>query len=173
MPWLDYHLHVFRMKDPKSKRAISLGIPDEDGELNHKPCWDYSIADFFSPKNKQCLYEYDFGDGWMHEILLEGIHPKEKGAKYPRCIDGKRAGPPEDVGGPGGYERFREIIRDPGHEEHQEMLEWAKGLTGHDPFDPEHFDLSDIHFDNPTKRWSVAFAGGDVTPDLRCYGFRP
>jgi len=72
--------------------------------------------------------------------LLEKILPPEPGVRYPRCIGGARACPPEDCGGTGGYENFLAAIRDPGHEEHEEMLEWIGG-----EFDPEEFDLEEVN----------------------------
>ena len=73
------------------------------------------------------FYEYDFGDGWRHEIVLEETKPAEPTARYPRCIEGARACPPEDCGGPWGYEDFLQAIRDSEHEEHESMLEWIGG----------------------------------------------
>jgi hypothetical protein len=58
-------------------------------------------------------YEYDFGDCWRHEIVLETVSPPEPGIKYPRCIDGARACPPEDVGGVPGFADFVRAIKDP------------------------------------------------------------
>lgn len=83
---------------------------------------------------------YDFGDSWMHQILVEKVLDPEPGQVYPVCIKGRRARPPEDVGGIWGYDAFLEAIRDPEHEEHDEYLEWVGG-----EFDPEAFDLEDIN----------------------------
>lgn len=66
--------------------------------------------------------------------------PPEKDAWYPRCLDGKRACPPDDVGGVWGYEDFIKAIRNPRHPEHDEMLEWVGGK-----FDPEKFDLEGVN----------------------------
>jgi Plasmid pRiA4b ORF-3-like protein len=79
-------------------------------------------------------YEYDFGDGWQHEVLFEGRPPAEPGKRYPLCLEGEGACPPEDVGGVWGYADFLEAIADPDHEDHDELLEWAGGR-----FDPEVF----------------------------------
>ncbi len=87
------------------------------------------------------LYEYDFGDGWEHEILVERILPPHAGRSLPVCMKGVRACPPEDIGGVWGYASFLEAIRDPGHPEHNEMLEWVGG-----EFDPEAFDLEATDF---------------------------
>jgi hypothetical protein len=84
------------------------------------------------------LYEYDFGDDWEHEILVENILPVEQ--KLPICIKGKRACPPEDVGGIWGYETFLEAINDPQHPEHEMLTEWVGGS-----FDAEAFDLDQVN----------------------------
>ncbi len=80
-------------------------------------------------------YEYDFGDRWKHGVLFEGCLESEQGVRYPRCLEGERACPPEDVGGDSGYKEFLVAIADPAHEEHEEWKQWAGGN-----FDPEHFD---------------------------------
>jgi hypothetical protein len=79
-------------------------------------------------------YEYDFGDGWEHEVLFEGFLPAEKGVRYPLCVEGERACPPEDVGGTHGYQEYVRAMANPRHKQHKEFLEWSG------PFDPEKFD---------------------------------
>jgi len=86
------------------------------------------------------------GDYWDHKIQLEKIIPREKGINYPICIKGKRACPPEDCGGVWGYEELLEIIKDPDHEEYEEMIEWV----GED-FDPEYFNPQEVVFDDPDE----------------------
>ncbi len=80
-------------------------------------------------------YEYDFGDSWEHEVMFEGSPPADPKSKYPLCVEGERACPPEDCGGVWGYADFLEAIRNPKYEEHESMLEWIGGK-----FDPEKFD---------------------------------
>jgi len=80
-------------------------------------------------------YTYDFGDNWEHVIDVEKILDEDADGQYPRCVDGQRACPPEDVGGVWGYEAFLEVMRDPKHPEHEERLEWVG-----EEFDPEEFD---------------------------------
>ena len=82
-------------------------------------------------------YEYDFGDSWEHEVLFEGCPKVEKGQKYPVCLEGERACPPEDVGGVWGYAEFLKTIKDRDHRERVETLEWAQGW-----FDPDEFDAA-------------------------------
>jgi len=88
------------------------------------------IAKYYSLSNKKANYEYDFGDGWEHEVLLENILPAVANTQYPKCIAGKRACPPEDCGGVGGYEDLLEIIANPTHE-------GAHGMVGGDGLCPQ------------------------------------
>ncbi len=85
-------------------------------------------------------------------IKLEKILPRDKNIDYPICTAGKRACPPEDVGGVGGYEDFLEIISNPDHGEYESVIEWVGGV-----FDPEYFDKEEISFDDPDERWKIAF----------------
>ncbi|MBN2603790.1 MAG: plasmid pRiA4b ORF-3 family protein [Candidatus Thermoplasmatota archaeon] len=156
MGWWDYHLHAFRIKWDNSGSGIEIGIP-EDGVLDDDslilPGWDVDIADYFREVGRSCSYEYDFGDGWIHEILLEAIIDREKGHKYPQCIDGEQACPPEDCGGIDGYYELLDVISNPKHEDYEEMLQWLGGK-----YDPLKFDPQSVKFDNPKKRWRNAFS---------------
>jgi hypothetical protein len=91
-----------------------------------------------SGRRSKWIYEYDFGDGWRHEALFEGFPPADPKAKYPLCLEGERACPPEDCGGPGGYAGYLVAIADPRDEQHEEMLQWRG------PFDPEAFDAKKV-----------------------------
>lgn len=154
MSWLDYHLHRFEIINPSTDMKEEIGIPDEDFEWDIKilPGWERKIADYFSMDSTKADYIYDFGDNWEHMIKLEKIVSRDKDIKYPICIAGKRASPPEDCGGIWGYGDFLEIIMNPNHEEYEEMLEWVGG-----EFQPEHFDIKEVHFDDPDERWKTAF----------------
>jgi hypothetical protein len=68
---------------------------------------------------------YDLGDNWTHEVVVEKIDPPDPAFVSPECLAGERACPPEDCGGPGGYENFLEAIRDRHHLEHEDLLAWA------------------------------------------------
>jgi len=81
-------------------------------------------------------HEYDIGDGWQHDVVLEKVTESEPGAKYPRCIDGEGACPPEDVGSVYGFADYAEAITNPNHSEYGENLEW------NGPFDPAQFDAA-------------------------------
>lgn len=100
----------------------------------------YALSRIARHAKRKFVYEYDFGDSWEHEIVVEKILRPETGLKYPNCITGKRACPPEDVGGTWGYVTFLEAMSDPTHEEHDSYLEWIGG-----EFDPEEFNLGEIN----------------------------
>lgn len=152
MGWLDYHLHEFEILNPSTGSIVSIGLPDEDFGKRVLLGWNQKIADYFTMENPSADYMYDFGDGWIHRVQLEKILPREQNVNYPVCIKGKRACPPEDCGGVGGYENFLEIINNPEHDEYEEMLEWVGGA-----FNPEHFDSREVNFDDPTKRRKISF----------------
>jgi hypothetical protein len=160
MGWLDYHLHVFRFRNPHKKEDVEIGIPDE--EMDDQiilPGWEIKIGEYFTEPGNGALYEYDFGDSWEHELLLEDILLKEKDAKYPRCIAGERACPPEDCGGVPGYYRLLEILSNSKHDEYSETIDWLKGhAKSYYPYHPDEFEPDKVHFDNPKKRWKIAFS---------------
>jgi Plasmid pRiA4b ORF-3-like protein len=85
-------------------------------------------------------YEYDFGDEWIHQLIVEERFLPKEGVKYPICVGGQRACPPEDCGGPWAYADFVEAIGDPDHRRHEELLEWVGG-----EFDPERFDQEAVN----------------------------
>jgi hypothetical protein len=151
MGWEDCHLHEFEMVNPSVESPVHIGMPYEDSGEEIFPEEKQKIADYFSEENPSAYYVYDFGDSWEHEIKFEKILPRET-INYPVCITGKRACPPEDCGGIWGYEEFLEIIKDPDHEEHEDMLDWVGG-----EFDPEHFDAKEVRFDDPVKRRRMIF----------------
>ncbi len=155
MGWKDYHLHEFEIPHPSTGEKVRIGHPDENTELFGQEILsehEQKITDWFSMENRVADYTYDFGDNWEHKIQLEKILPRDKNIKYPICIGGKRACPPEDCGGIGGYEYFLEVIRNPEHEEYEEMLEWIEGK-----FDPEHFNVNEVSFDDPDRRRKLTF----------------
>ena len=160
MGWNDMHLHEFRIPDPATRELKTIGIPDDgefgdDREVIH--CRARSISNFFSGENPSARYVYDFGDDWNHEIVFEESRPAEKGARYPVCLDGHGACPPEDCGGPHGYAEFLRAIKKPGSPRGGELLEWVGGS-----FDPHGFDLNEVAFDDPAARWSWVFSESAV-----------
>ena len=89
-------------------------------------------------------YEYDFGDSWEHELLVEARTEAEALKTYPACTAGEGACPPEDSGGFPGYQRLKEILADPSSEEYEELRTWAESQT-RGKFDPASFDLAEAN----------------------------
>ena len=133
--WWNYHLHQF---DIDGKRYGPPAPDDMDFGLEMIDETDVLLSKLIpkSGRKSRWVYEYDFGDGWRHEVLFEGFPSVDPKAKYPQCVEGQRACPPEDCGGPWGYADYLAAIADPKHEQHEEMLQWRG------PFDPEAFDAT-------------------------------
>ena len=158
MGWFDYHLHMFRIENPVTKRIDEIGIPDDAEIEPNPPClpgWEVPISHYFEESGTKAEYEYDFGDGWEHELIFETRVIKHQEKKYPICVGGERACPPEDCGGSLGYTELLDTMNNPDDEEYESIKEWLGGS-----FDPEEFDHEEVEFDDPKKRWQQAF--GDV-----------
>jgi len=122
------------------KDGIRYGEPfneNPDGMLDE--C-NYRICNLLKKEKDFFLYDYDFGDGWRHEVILEKILPYDKEAELPHCVDGERQCPPEDVGGPPAYESFLEVMADKNHPDHEDMIDWIGG-----EFDPEYFNVDTVN----------------------------
>lgn len=133
MGWSNSHLHQFAIGD------IRYGSPDPD----YLPAFGDPVHDErksklgpLAQKGDRFIYEYDFGDSWEHEIVVEQILGAGPGSATSRCLDGSSACPPEDVGGWPGYADFLEAMADPRHPDHDDLSEWIGGR-----WDPELFNL--------------------------------
>lgn len=130
MGWEDYHLHSFRIGNSR------YGMPFDDypdDELDETAVTAAAAV----AETPRFIYEYDFGDRWDHEVVVESNCRLPVGLKFAVCVDGQNACPPEDVGGPPGYASFLEALNDPNDEEHEHMRQWVGR-----PFDPNDFDLA-------------------------------
>ena len=145
MGWTNSHLHHFRTKDCWYVMQGELDNHDSDAVDERKA----KLCDIVA-RGQSFLYEYDFGDSWMHIIKVEAVLEPEAGVKYPACVGGAMACPPDDVGGLDGYYNFIEALKDPKHEDHEDMVEWH----GED-FDPSKFELRETNMTlHPnTKVW--------------------
>jgi hypothetical protein len=154
MGWHDCHLHEFRIADPRIESQLSIGIPDEDivDDPQFLASWEITIAEYLSPTNSETIYIYDFGDWWEHTVTFEKMINSQSSIEYPVCVAGERSCPPEDSGGPHGYQLFIEAMEDPNHEAHQQYREWI-GVE----FDAEKFDPAGVEFNDPVARWNLAF----------------
>ena len=131
MGWEGHHLHLFDV----------AGVRYGDVEDFEEPTGDeqaFTVGQV-AEVTREFRYDYDFGDGWTHDVRVEQVLD---GAGTPRLIGGARACPPEDCGGPWGYEHLLEVLADPRHEEHEHLLGWVGGA-----FDPEAFDLARTNAD--------------------------
>jgi Plasmid pRiA4b ORF-3-like protein len=137
MGWTNSHLHHFRVGQQLYGDPLLTAENFEDMDYKDSATTKISAILPKSGRRFRFEYEYDFGDSWQHEVLVEGCLPTEAGKKYPLCVGGARACPPEDVGGVWGYADFVEAIQDPDNEQHEEMLEWVGGS-----FDPADFDAA-------------------------------
>jgi hypothetical protein len=136
MGWTNSHLHQFII----GREYYSILDESFGNELEQKDSSKFKLKQLGLSVKSKFLYEYDFGDGWLHEILVEAITEAEPGKKYPLCTDGKRACPPEDCGGPWGYADVLEIIKDPKHPEHEDWIDWLP-----EDFDPEYFSADEVN----------------------------
>ena len=137
MGFRNYHLYRFEID------STQYSEPHPDNDLHQFPFEDSErvrLGSLVVDRGSRFLYEYDFGDGWLHEVMLEDILEHQPGKRYPTCVGGQRACPPEDCGGPWGYAELLEVIGDPDHEEHLDMMEWLGG-----EFDPDAFDVDRVN----------------------------
>ena len=136
MGWTNSHLHHFRVGDQLYGDPELMQENFE--ELGYKDSTVTRLSDIVPKAGKRFrfVYEYDFGDSWDHDVLFEGRVEAEPGARYPLCLKGARACPPEDVGGVWGYADFLEAVQNPDNEQHEDMREWVGGAFDPDAFDP-------------------------------------
>lgn len=146
--WTNSHLHEFQTD------AHRIGMPDpewgDEDEVRNEA--DVLVGEVAFP-SARLHYVYDFGDNWRHDLTVEQIVVAESGVRYPRCLDGARSCPPEDVGGAGGYEHFLDALRDPEHEDHEQYANWGAG------FDPDRFDLAEADRALVRFAWRNAVSG--------------
>ena len=140
MGWEDTHLHEFQVGSKRHR--LRIGVPMEDdmpteGDPDFAD-WDTPIAAHLAQPGASCSYLYDFGNGWYHDVELQAILPREPKIKHPRCLDGARACPPEDYGGPPGFEQLCATLADPttADGDAEELLDWL-GDYGSASFNPK------------------------------------
>ncbi|HEX7615223.1 MAG TPA: plasmid pRiA4b ORF-3 family protein [Thermoanaerobaculia bacterium] len=134
--WKNYHLYEFLV----GRQRVAAPDPDRSERPAPLDPRKTRLAELLLPDTRRFAYVYDFGDDWIHDIEVEKRLPKDPTARYPVCLGGARACPPEDSGGPHGYDHFLEAWGDPQHEDHEDMRRWADSR-----FDPERFDLKAVN----------------------------
>lgn len=152
MGWTDSHLHAFELDG--GARPLRIESPYAADELFEEAAdftTEAALSKYLGTEGASAVYEYDFGDGWRHSVGLEKILPKAPGADYPLCLEGRRACPPEDCGGLGGYE---DCVRLAGGEmplddegENERLKDWLGD------WDPEEFAPGEVVFEDPRERF--------------------
>jgi len=134
MGWLGGHLHAFEAD------GVRYEIPDGESFGFRRPHDERKarLGEVLPAVGSKIRWDYDFGDGWEHDVVAEAIEPVKSDSIYPVCLAGKRACPPDDCGGPWGYGNLLAAISDPTHEEHEELIEWLP--LG---FDADAFDIDE------------------------------
>lgn len=134
MGWKNRHLHDFTIDFDQ------YGEPDEEFFNTMKDESRFRLDQLLKNEKDKLTYHYDYGDGWEHDVLLEKILPYSHDVALPQCIKGKRACPPEDVGGAPGYALFLDTVSDESHPDYDEVRNWLGG-----DFDADHLDIHDIN----------------------------
>lgn len=152
MGWLDYHLHRFTMPHPRTKQERIFGIHNLGADCDDPPGWAHQVAALFTTRNHTALYEYDFGDDWRHTVRLVAVARRDFKLRYPRCVGGARACPPEDCGG---VHRFSEIV-----------AAIAAGTLDNETrawlprrYNPAQFDPAAVRFSDPARRLAYSWYG--------------
>jgi hypothetical protein len=133
--WQNAHLHQFEVGDAiyGQTEVMGLGFGRQYSDKNTK------LEALIERAIKRFVYLYDFGDGWEHVVTIQKVGEPKQGVEYPVLLAGARRAPPDDCGGPPGFEAFLEAMADEAHPEHDDMLDWYGG-----PFDPEDMELETV-----------------------------
>lgn len=139
MGWTNSHLHQFI----KDKIFYAKKMQDDEfwDDYNNVDYGEIVVSSLLKNEKDVMIYEYDFGDGWEHEILLEKLLPFDEEQSLPVCIMGEMSCPPEDCGGLWGYEEMLEILKDPEHPEYQDYIDWLDM----EYFDPTEFSTDEVN----------------------------
>ena len=135
MGWYDCHLHQFEVN----------GVHYADTEHMLEDTTDEARRTLAQMQaGDRIAYWYDFGDDWWHDIVVESVDRADPALTYPRCVTGRRAGPPEDSGGPWGFAELMRALSDDRHPEHEMYSRWMEQI-GEIGYDPAHCDLDEIN----------------------------
>ena len=141
--WENDHAYEFSPSGWDSSPSIGSQFEKYFGDGAEMDSNKLKLSDIFKTEKQTFTYIYDFGDEWVHDITLEKIVDEK--LKKASCVDGDGACPPEDCGGADDYMDFREIISDPKHPLHRDMLEW-EGLEEGESWEKVHaFNLKAVN----------------------------
>ena len=164
MGWFDAHLYSFSPsgygsipwieEEPDEDAAVDFGIRNKKST----PASGLKLSDIFKKKGQTFTYIYDFGDDWTHKITLEEMDKKNI-SPIPKLIAGKGTCPPEDCGGPMGYERLKEVLADKNHPEYQDIKEWLYDFDEEDLFDEDEmiWDANDFDLEIESEMFDDVF----------------
>ena len=141
MGWMGGHLHMFDVD------GVTYGSPDPDwgsDDLDEDKFRLSTVLPFVGTKMR---FDYDFGDGWQHNVEVEAINPVLADVLYPRCLTGRRSCPPDDCGGPPGYADILAVVADPNNPKHADLREFVPL-----DYDPEYFDVAETDIDMRSPR---------------------
>jgi hypothetical protein len=138
MGWRNSHLHQFIKNETFYSERLKDDASWED--LNNVDYKGLKISDLLVNENDKIDYEYDFGDSWHHDVILEKILLVSDKSQYLICLDGKLSCPPEDCGGIWGYADLLQVFNNPKHKDYADLLDWLDG-----EFDPDHFDKEAVN----------------------------
>jgi hypothetical protein len=130
MGWQNAHLFSFEIN--------GKSYSDEETASEMKNTFDaegVELKDILGD-TKKFTYTYDFGDDWLHQIEITNVLEDDKRVNYPICIGGENACPPEDCGGPHGFERLKDVLKGKEGREKDEMMTWVGGFYNPNTFDP-------------------------------------
>jgi hypothetical protein len=128
MGWHDGHLHAFDIDGRQYGDQHTVDDVADENRLTLNGLLKSGVARF--------AYTYDFGDNWEHTVAIEKTQPAADGDAYPLCVAGKRNCPPEDCGGPWGYQHLLEVLADPTNPDYAEQSDWVG-----EEFSPDAFDI--------------------------------
>lgn len=171
--WENYHIHDFVLRLHKNGRAAKRAIDpvqwDDDDFPPNCEILDESevlLQDVF-PAVDRIFYEYDFGDGWVHEIRLVNII-EDADIPAPVCELMTGDAPPEDCGGPHGFEELQKALKTPNDPKYRELYEWARTACAYQ---------ESIRSVNITLRrrylagaWDLYYSFSDTPDDYEDYG---
>jgi hypothetical protein len=136
--WENCHLHAFGVGARRFGPSNPYDALDDDLWKDERAV---RLDSLLKRSGSKLRYVYDMGDNWEHTVVLEKVLPLERGRKYPVCLEGELACPPEDCGGIWGYEKLKALLKNPGRKDPDDLREWMGDWT------PDSFDVRAVNRD--------------------------
>lgn len=157
MGWLDCHLHEFEVTNPVTGNIEIIGITDDErvvsvGENEIISGMKRKVSEILSIENNKAKCIYDYGDYWVHQIEVEDIRLIARNSKYPQCVHGVGACPPEDCGGISEYKiLLTNINSEPNNDKDVDYVQyhWHRHLR------ENAFRVENIFFREPPSKQEV------------------